>query len=676
MSILDFLRGSLKPRNPPDFAVDSNDQGETIYSDDLVSEIKAELERRRGERAAYELQWSLNANFLAGHQNCEIDTFSGTIITEEPIERADRERRCYNRIAPLMETRDAHLGSVGYDMVVTPRSGDADDIQKAAVSSRLLQYVQTAVDFPHKIDQLRRWMETCGTAFTLSWWDTEAGDIVAREVREEILADGTVHTSARDIHEGEIAMGLLTAYEVFPHSLVVESIADQHDIIIEQVLDVGEIRDRYGIEVEAEDVEAYTMSPLPNAVTGHGRSNTVFGIDKATRKGCAKVITYLENPSKTHPDGRLVIIVKDEIVYYGTLPAGVMPVQAFKAKVQTGLFFGKSVIQELIPLQRSYNAVKNKIVDHIATVANAPWLFPSGSVDIDAIALSGIESGSLIEYRPEHGKPEIVSYPDPPSIIMAEEQQIAQDMEYTAGVSQLMVYGAAASSASGKALDTRREIDQTRMSATADAIRDGVAGMAKIWLKLNKAFSTGYRVMKISGDGDVGAVYTWSAEDINSYDVEFSAENELRNSKEQQKQAFIEAYQLGLFTDESGRLSQSFKRRAWDLFRLGNPEDVMDLDDLQRKNAERENTFLEAGSVPERYRYDNDEIHLETHLRYALSTDFWLLRRKMPEFAEYFDRHIEEHRAAIAARQQNMQMQAMAMQAAQNNQNNNKGGNS
>jgi hypothetical protein len=48
----------------------------------------------------------------------------------------------------------------------------------------------------------------------------------------------------------------------------------------------------------------------------------------------------------------------------------------------------------------------------------------------------------------------------------------------------------------------------------------------------------------------------------------------------------------------------------------------------------------------------------------------------MPEFAEYFDRHIEEHRAAIAARQQNMQMQAMAMQAAQNNQNNNKGGNS
>ena len=667
MSILDFLRGSLKPRNPPVIAVDSDDSGDTLYSDDIVSEIKAELERRRGERAAYELQWSLNANFLAGHQNCEIDTYSGTIVTEEPVERADRERRCYNRIAPLMETRDAHLGSVGYDMVVTPRTGEAEDIQKAAVSTRLLQYIQSAVDFPHKIDQLRRWMEICGTAFSLSWWDTEAGEVIAREVREEVSENGVVGRIEREIHEGEIAMGLLTAYEVYPHSLVVESINDQHDVILEQVLDVVEIYDRYGIEVEGGDVDAYTMTPLPNAVTGHGRTNTAFGMSKVSRSGCAKVITYLENPSKHHKDGRLVIIVGDEIVHYGALPGGVMPIQVFKAKVQAGLFFGKSVIQELIPLQRSYNAVKNKIVDHIATVANAPWLFPSGSVDIDAIALSGIESGSLIEYKPERGKPEIVQYPNPPTIITQEEQQIAQDMEYTAGVSQLMVYGATASSTSGKALDTRREIDQTRMSATADSIRDGVVGMAKIWLKLNKAYSTGYRVMRIAGDGDAGAVYTWSAEDINSYDVKFSAENELRNSREQQKQSFVEAYQLGLFTDENGRLSQTAKRRAWELYRLGNLDDVMDVDDLQRKNAERENTFLETGAIPERYRYDDDTIHLEAHIRYALSTDYWLLRRRVPEFAEYFDRHIEEHRAAIADRQQKMQMQAMALQTAQTN---------
>lgn len=663
MSFIDFLRGVVRAkRDPPVIPVDSDDNGDLLYSDDIVTHIKEELERRRDERKAYELKWSLNANFLAGHQNSEIDVYSNNVVTEEPVEKVDRERRCYNRIAPLMETRDANLGAVNYDMVVNPRTNEAEDIAKAKVSTALLQYVQSNVDFRHKIEQIRRWMEVCGTAFSLSWWDKDAGEVVAHEVSEEIGADGMVRVSEREIRQGEMAMGLLTAYEVFPHSLVVESVADQHDIIVEQVMDVGDIYDLYGIRLEADDVETYAMTPIPNAVTGHGRTNASFGVERVTRKDCGKVITYFENPSKTNRRGRLIIVVGDEIAYYGDLPAGVMPIQAFKAKPQAGLFYGKSVIEDLIPLQRTYNSIENKIVDYIATVANNPWLTPTGCVDLDAIAYSGIEAGSIIEYSPERGKPEIVGYPEPPAAMINERSQIAQDMEYTAGVSQLMVYGAAASSSSGKALDTRREIDLTRMSLTADNLRDGVIGMAKIWLALNKEFTTGYRVMLITGREDISSVYTWSAEDINSYDVEFTAENELRHSRDQQKQDFIEAYQLGLFTDDSGRLSREFKRRAWELFRIGNLDDVMEMDDIQRKNARRENTFLDAGVIPQRNKYDDDAIHLEEHIKYALSVDFGLFQKRTPEFAAEFDKHIELHRSVIAEKERSAQMQAVAMQ--------------
>lgn len=668
MSLLDFFKGRGKtPDRPPDIPVTRADDGEVIYSDELVSHIKAELERRRSERAAYELQWTLNANFLAGHQNCDIDMVSNTVCVERPVYKADRERRVYNSIAPLMETRHANLKSVRYDMAVNPRTNEDDDVSKARISTKLLEYCQANTNFGGKKDQLISWMELCGTAFTLSWWDKNAGDTIAREISETVSDSGEVIRNERNICDGDLAFGLLSAYEVFPHSLEVEKICDQHDIIVEQVFDVSQIYDKYGIEVSGEETEVYTLSPLPTAMTGHGRANCAFGVDKTTRSDCAKVITYYENPSSCYPDGRLIIIVGDRLVHMGTLPAGVMPIVAYKAKPVAGLFYGKSVIQDLIPLQRTYNNIKNKIVDYIATVANAPWLVPRGSMDVLDLGMNGIESGAILEYNSDIGaKPEPVQYPNPPSILMSEETQILQDMERTAGVSQLMVYGAAASSSSGKALDTRREIDTTRMSLTADNLRDGTLEMAKIWLKLNKAYSSGYRAVCVSGKDEMGAVYTWTSDDINSYDVYFTVDNDLRYSKEKQREDFVAAYQLGLFTSDDGRISQEFKRKAWELFRVGNLDNVAEIDDLQRMNAVRENSYFESGVVPQRYKYDDDEIHIREHMKYVLSNDFRLFRAKSPEYAEMIDAHIAEH-ANVIKDKQAAQVQAAQTAMMQNN---------
>jgi hypothetical protein len=671
LGFLDLFRGQRKnPQKPPDIPIAHDDTGETIYSDDIISEILSELERRRSERTPYELKWTLNSNFLAGHQNCDIDTLTNVVVTENPVENLDKERRVYNRIAPLMETRDANLGSVKYDMVVNPRTNESDDVAKANVSTKLLQYSQSMVDFQRKQAQIRRWAEVCGTSFSISWGDKNAGEKVGVEIAEYESVDANGNTiiaqKSTDIYSGELSMGVLTAYEVFPHSLIIENICDQHDIIIEQVLDVEQIKDRYGIAVDGESVETYIMSPLPNAVTGHGRNNVAFGINKATRNDCAKVITYLENPTKSHPRGRTIIIVKDQIVYYGELPAGTMNIVAYKAKNVPGMFYGKSVIEDLIPLQRTYNSVINKIIDNVSTIANNPILAPVGSIDIDAIeAHGGIDSGSIVEYEPSRGKPEFWQYPNPPGVVFDMRKHIEESMEYTAGVSQLMVYGAAAASSSGKALDTRREIDMTRMSMTADNLRDGVISMAKIWLALNKTYSSGYRVINVAGKDDISSVYTWSADDINSFDVEFAAENELRHSKEQQKQDFMEALQLGLFTDESGRVSQDVKRRAWELFRIGNFDNIMEIDDMQRKNAERENAYLESGVIPKRFKYDDDEIHIRQHMTFALSTDFRTLMNTSPEYAKMFDAHIEEHKAVLREKANAQKAEMLAL--SQNN---------
>lgn len=658
MSLLDLFKGRKRPQaQNPRFYVARDEQGDEIYSDDIVSRILGELEQRRSDRSAYELQWALNADFVAGNQNVDINIARRTIEQEIAGARKVDERRCYNRIAPLMDTRLANLMSVQYAMTVQPRTNEMDDIAKARIGTKLLEYCQSATSFADQINQLLQWAEICGTAFTVSWWDKNRGDVIAR-IEDAETGQGT------DVHLGDLAFGLLSPYEVFPESLTVQNIEDQHDVIVEQVFDVDTVRDVWGLDIDGEDVEAYMMTPQPAAVTGHGHSNVSMGVSKTTREGCARVVTYYERPTTAHPRGRMIVIIRDKIVFYGELPAGVMPIVAFKSREKPGLFFGSSPVEALIPLQRSYNELQNKILDYAHAVVNAPLKTPIGSLNIDEIAANGgISTGDIVEYDPAFGEPRYFEVPQFPPVLIQQRDQLAHDMEYTAGVSQLMVYGAAANSASGKAIENRREIDMTRMSLTADNIRNSVIAMAKIWLKLNKAYSEGYRTMLIAGSDDMGGIYTWCADDINSYDVVFTAENELRHSAEQQRQDFLTAYQMGLFTDERGVVPEDIKRRAWDLFRVGKLADIRDMDDQQRKNAQREIRYFEGGVIPEDDKYADDKIHLEEHLRYALSNDFRLLKQRLPEWAQLLEEHIDRHMAKIAAKQQQQQAQAQAQMA-------------
>lgn len=664
MSILDRMFHRKKDdleRMPPEIAM-GQVEGETVYADDIVAHITGELERIRDERMVYELQWTMNANFLAGHQNCEMDINLRRITEEENMEIRDRERRVYNRIGPIMETRLAHLGSVTYDMVVKPRTYEADDYAKASVSTKILEYCKANTGFAHKMRKAVAWAELTGTVYTLSWWDTQAGDKVGEMERMEVSDDGTETVTMAPIYSGDLDFGLVSSYEVFPASLTTEEIADQRFIIIEQVRDVGTVYDMYGLRVEGESVENYVLTPIPQGVTGHGHSNFTFGLQKENTENAAKVITYLENPSRDYPIGRIAIIVRNKLIFYGDLPGGVMPLRDIKAKSVAGQFYGKSVIQDLIPLQRSYNNVCNKIQDFIGTITANPVAMEDGAVtNMGEIENNGIEPGSIILTRPGAKIPEFLQYPSPPSVVENERMKLEEAMEYTAGVSQMMMYGGTPTGVtSGTAIENLRDIDNTRMSLTADNIRDGVIEMAKIWLKLCKAFAGGYRVLRIAGSDDAGYVSIWTREDINSYDVEYTAENELRRSAEQKKQDFLAALNAGLYTDENGMLPQEVKRKYRELFMEGDAESLS-MEELQRKYAARENSYLDQGVLPERGRYDDDRVHLDEHIRFAISRDYQIFAKKMPEYAAKFEEHIAVHQQEIAKREQAAMQQQMIM---------------
>ena len=543
-------------------------------------------------------------------------------------------------------------------MKVKPATNELDDYAKAEVSTSVLQYTQKSTDFESKKDTMIYWNELCGNCFWLSWWDKDKGEIYATKTVLESDDDGVERKREKAFYQGDLDYGLVTPYEVFPESVFKQGIESQRSIILEQVKSAADIYDLYGIDTPGSSIETFELTPVASG-GGLGYENTVVSIGHRTAENAEKVITYFERPSKYRPSGLMIIIVGSEhLVYYGDLPYGKIPLVQTVCHEVAGQFFGKSTIESLIPLQRTYNGCINSIHEFIKRLSLGNLLTEEGSIDIEEYEEHGLEPGAFLVYKQGSKPPVPVQNGALPAEIMSERYNLKSDMEYIAGVSQLMVTGnAPQTNMSGTAISNLMEIDNTRLSLTGDHIRNSIRKLAVLWLEIYKRYATVRRSVKYVGTNNIGKALVWSSDDINSYDVDYVTENELVMSEDAQKQRFFDAYNMGLFTDNDGRIPERVKMKALEFMKIGSYSDMMSMNTLQIQAAQRENVFFENGVMPKVSEFDEHEIHIEEHLRYILQMDFQLLKHRKPEYAETLENHLREHKEIV---RQEGQQQAMA----------------
>ena len=652
MGILQGLFGRVQEEERRPLDIEEN--GRELYKEDIVGNIMGELERRRQEKIPYELQWTLNSNFLLGNQYCDIHP-SGGRICQLDAPPGCVERETFNRIAPLIETRIANLKKIKYAMTVNPRTNEPDDYDKAEVSTAILRHKQTTSNFGARANTALHWNELCGNVFWISWWDRNAGNKVAAV--EEVTLDtesGEVTKKERAAYEGDVDYGLVSSYEIFPESIYKQGISNQNSIIIEQVKSVKEIENLYGFKTDGREVDTFHLTPIGSG-GGLGYESTVMQVGCHSIPDAEKVITYFEKPSLTRPEGRLAVIVGSELVFYDKMPYDTIPIVQVMCKEVPGHFFGKSVIEDLIPLQRAYNSQVNAIHEYNRRAAIGAYFVEKDSVDIDDFAENAAAPGAVIEVEKGADKPTPITTGTLPNDIWDAKESLENAMEYVAGVSQLMVVGSTPSGVtSGTAISQLQEIDNTRLAMTGDHHRNAVKEMAKIWLSIYKRFASSYRVMKYTGANGFGRVITWSKDTVNSYDVEFETENELIHSPDSQRDAFFTMLQAGMFTEADGSLPQRIKHKALEMSHIGQYEDLLTINELQIQSAVTENNLLESGVIPEIGKFDDHEIHMEEHKRYCLQMKFRRMKAKNPRLAELMEAHVEAHQAEMQKKAQAM----------------------
>ena len=84
-SISDMFGNKVKEQNEDSKVIDVDEEGTTLYKEDIIHKVLEDLEKRKTERYILERKWTLNANFLVGNQYCEINTYRGEIEQLEPV---------------------------------------------------------------------------------------------------------------------------------------------------------------------------------------------------------------------------------------------------------------------------------------------------------------------------------------------------------------------------------------------------------------------------------------------------------------------------------------------------------------------------------------------------------------------------------------------------------------
>lgn len=572
----------------------------------LAEEIENDFLRRREERRTLERSWQLNMNFVNGNQYCDVDA-SGE-IAEEDKRYYWQFRRVFNHIAPIVDTRLSKLARIRPALAVRAASGDEDDRHSAALGSAILAAVQEDGDMDGVVTKATIWSEICGTGFYKIMWNAERGKVVG------VGGDGA------SLKEGDVEVVAVSPFEIYPYSLSAESLDEQVSIIQARAVPVEDILKTYGVELAGRDISEFSLSSAEKF-----NSPAYMPEITAKKQGYEILLERYERPKSGFPDGRFTVVAGGKVLYDGALPYinGEQNTRAYPFVKQisvpvAGSFFGASVVERLIPLQRAYNAVKNRKHEFLNRITMGTVAVEDGSVDAEELAEDGLVPGKVIVYRQGGKPPEMLQLGNVPDEFWKEEESLLTEFTKISGTGSLSENADSFSGiTSATGLQLIIDQDDARLNTAYAEIKRALKAIGRHILRLYRQFASDLRLMRYSGGGNVNFV-CFKGSDISSDDVIFEADTDLNMTAAQKRTVLYEMLDRGLFTDGKGEMTVAAKNKILELLGYGCLAGERDLGELHRARAGAENLKMLTAEA-EVKEFDDHEAHIAEHTAYLLS---------------------------------------------------------
>lgn len=646
----------------------------------VINDIKRKYEKRAKDRRPLDLKWRLNINYYNGDQFTYIDNVLGD-IAEAPLFAAWEERNVFNEIAPNIETRFAELSKRKNNMKNRPASPSSEDRTSAKIGNKVLASTKSRLHMSDLQQEANLIAGVMGTAIWKTTWDSTKGRVVGIDMRsldkdekhllpieeyERQLLGESKNIVSKYIHEGDVNTTLHSPFEIYPEN-VNKPIRENRHIMHVALMSPEEVFEKWGVIEKGGKEETYKIVSSDNRSYGGAISTRIsgrmFGITELDN--VVKVYEEHELPSPRYPHGRLIICTDNHLLHYGVMPDVLGEQENFEfcfdvqQSLRTDGFFGRSLVERLIPIQNKYNALKNRKQDYVNRIAIGVLVAEEGALeDEDFVRNEGIAPGDVVKYRKGYDAPRFMTQDDLPQAIENEEANLLNAFNRLAGVSQIAQQSVTPTNVnSGLAISSLIEQDDTRIGLEAENIKACIANIGRKWLMLYHNHVQFPRMVRDIGKNEEFDIGQFIGDDLTSFDVFIEAEPESSDTLAQRRQKVVELLNAGLFNDtETGNITNEGRIKIFEMLQLGNWEDFIDDDDAQQRRADRENNSMLIGKPAKIREFDDDVIHIAKHNNFRLLAEYEEALERHPEIEDLFEAHVNDHLQNLAAKASSEQL--------------------
>jgi len=609
-----------------------------------ISYVKERYDRWRQDRQPHDRQWFINASYARSNQNVDTNLRYGQITkaTDTPTHRV---RIVCNLILPKLRARRSKFVKSRPTWLVVPASPDQDDKMNARATQKALDYQWRRLNLEHAHLDAVLWGEVCGRGYWWIYWDP------ATKGRVSIPNEQTGQPTVQEAQLGDVAIEVGSPFELLVPDNSKNKISDQPEIMRVKLRPVDEMKARYPdfapyFTPTSEDLETFKYEKQIGSMNSTGYSAS-SGLSKkdSSEQNKTIVMELFQKPSADMPNGRYSCVVGEILVAdRPELPYGFSdmqnpyPVIEFVDMPLAGQFYGTTLIEQLIGVQREYNLLKSKLAEHIRLNVN-PKLLTAAQHQL-AEGSYNTEPNEVITYVARPGIPP-PGYLLPPPISQDVWRALDLIHKEFEDISQIFP------SVEGKVGTASSGFQTNLLQEAADAVhapdmRLHDMAIQEAALKFRRLMKLGYDIPRlitaIGKDFEPDILEFSEAEIDENANIIVEAGSALPNTKYARIDAVMNMFEKQLLGDPA---DPDTKRRALSMMELGSTDDAYDFSRRDIDRARVENSTLVAGGQPQLPMfYDNHKLHYDIHADQmkAMETDNWPPEQKLAMLA-----HIIKH---------------------------------
>jgi hypothetical protein len=585
----------------------------------LGGEVDRKYEGWRNPRRSHELQWFINAAYDRGKQSTEAIQSVASLQSITDINKLDRRKKnIANKLWAKTRARFAKFARTRPKGIVVPFNTDRKSRLDARMTERALDYTYERVSQEQKYIDVIKWASYTGKAYWWLHWDKKAKSAI----RTTDKLTGT--TSINDAETGDIGIEVDSAYTVLVPDLRRFHLKDQDEIMRVRIMDVDDMKSEYSDFEEYIHADQHIGSPFEferQIAYLTGSEAGALASQSNDMKGPMTGVLVKEHyskPNSKYPKGRYITVMNgiavkivEELPFTFADMENPYPCVEFADMPQVGQFYCSTFIEQLIPLQRGYNMLRDSLESQIRLNIHPKWMV-ARQARISRGSLTN-EKGEVVEWNFIPGMPEPHSIT--PGNVAADAWRFGQMLmkEYD-DISQVQpsFEGKTGAAKSGLQTNLLQEASDNVHSPDARGFELAIQDAS---YKIRRMMKQGYdvqRLISIAGRNNIPEVFEFSAENIDEHArIVVQIGSALSQFKATKIQQLLDLHEKGLLGDPN---DPELKRRVLGMLDIGGLEQFQEEARQDEDMARAENMdMIEGKDIPIPMFYEDHLAHYSVH---------------------------------------------------------------